>query len=166
MVSVGGVVRSFSPEKQYGFIQGEDGQSYYVHQRDVTGGVSLVVQQFVTFDPVPTPKGMRAKKVVPGPQPVLVHRDPDRFIITRSRTVRGCIIVKVVSQHNWAESRDPNQARGLLQTIAVRAGANAIVNLELVVHHRRFAGYPPIGYAKRIALTGGSHAQTISCDLD
>lgn len=37
--AVSGVVRSFVESKTYGFIDGDDGESYFVHIKEVQGGV-------------------------------------------------------------------------------------------------------------------------------
>lgn len=126
-----GRVRAFVPEKGYGFIDGEDGQSYFVHRDDVDGRAPLLLGQEVVFDPRATPKGLRARQVAPGPAPQPILVDPGQFIMTRSPTVPGCVIVRVVAENCWGESNDPNEAREVLKGVALRAGANAVVGLTL-----------------------------------
>lgn len=57
--SIEGEVISFVASKGYGFISGDDGERYFVHQKDVKGGEPLTSGQRVTFVPTPSPKGRR-----------------------------------------------------------------------------------------------------------
>ena len=62
---ISGVVRSFMTEKGFGFINGDDGRSYFVHIKNVEGG-ELVDGQTVVFEGRPGPKGYKALRVIPG----------------------------------------------------------------------------------------------------
>lgn len=126
-----GIVRSFVPEKRFGFIDGKDGSSYFVHINDVINSNSLVQGQSVNFDPIPTPKGLSAKKVEAGQAPEAVYVNPHKFIMTKSDHVKGCKTVSVVVKNLWGESNDPNKARELLKSVAQKRGANAIVCMNL-----------------------------------
>jgi cold shock CspA family protein len=126
-----GKVRSFVPEKNYGFIDGDDGNSYYVHASDIRNHLNLAPGQQVEFDPFPTPKGLRARKVLPGLAPQMIYAVPDAFIMTRDHYVRGCETVAVLSRNCWGEVNDPNVAREQLKTVAIQQGANAVVSMRL-----------------------------------
>lgn len=63
-----GTVKNFSDLKNYGFIEGDDGQDYFVHVSmiDADDGMrSLAKDQTVFFDPVETRKGWQAWNVHP-----------------------------------------------------------------------------------------------------
>ena len=68
-----GKVVSYISTKKYGFITGDDGESYFLHFSsllDKANEKKLLKNVVVEFDPTPTPKGMSAKKVH---VPVVVH---------------------------------------------------------------------------------------------
>lgn len=64
-IKVKGQVVSFIAEKKYGFIKGDDGESYFFHLSgllDKSEESKVVKNAYLTFDPSPTPKGDVAKK--------------------------------------------------------------------------------------------------------
>lgn len=60
-----GVVIKFDRNRGYGFISGEDGQSYFVHHSMILmeGFRYLVQDQQVEFEPVKEEKGLTAHEV-------------------------------------------------------------------------------------------------------
>ena len=56
-----GTVKFFNRAKRFGFITGEDGKDYFVHQSGLAGGSSLNENDSVTFD---TEEGERGPKAV------------------------------------------------------------------------------------------------------
>jgi cold shock protein len=62
-----GRVRTFSDYRGYGFFTGDDGRDFFVHHTmiDAEGFRSLQRGDAVEFDPVETPRGWQAWKVVP-----------------------------------------------------------------------------------------------------
>lgn len=60
-----GIVIRFDRSKCYGFIDGEDGQSYFVHQSNIlmSGYRYLVEDQKVKFKPSQNVKGLEAIEV-------------------------------------------------------------------------------------------------------
>lgn len=65
----GTVVRLMS-DKRFGFIRGEDGKDYFFHTSDFNGFFDDLITDFeerkkiaVTFDSVPSEKGLRAGNV-------------------------------------------------------------------------------------------------------
>lgn len=126
-----GVVRSFVAEKGFGFIDGADGQSYFVHIKSVHGVNVLFQGQSVEFEPHPTPKGLSAIRVTAGPAPELIYSDPVDFIMTKANHVKGHEIVAVISENAWGESNSPNEAKAMLRQVAQRQGANAVVCVNM-----------------------------------
>jgi cold shock CspA family protein len=126
-----GTVSSFLEQKKFGFIDGEDGNTYFVHASDIRNRLTITRSQQVEFEPATSPKGLKARNVVPGAIPEKIYVSPDRFIMTRDGFVRGYDVVAVVSADCWGEGNDPNVARDELKAVAVRLGANAVVNLSL-----------------------------------
>ena len=50
-------------KKGYGFIQGEDGEDYFVHLSAVPKGTFLRENDQVTFEPVQTDRGKQAQNI-------------------------------------------------------------------------------------------------------
>lgn len=132
-----GVVRSFMAEKGFGFIQGDDGRSYFFHIKSVEDG-ELVDGQAVTFEGQPSPKGYKAVRVKTGerpPPPGYAYESPNRFIWTRDTTARGFDTIFTFGS-GWAESNNPNEARTLLEKASMDRGGNAVLNVQLKKYSR------------------------------
>lgn len=128
--SIGGIVRSFVASKAYGFIAGDDGESYFVHLSEVQGGEPLITDQRVTFEPRPSPKGSKATKVIPGVGPTAIYVEPSHFLVTNAPQPLDVDVI-LVMRDGWAESNDPNRARQDLINLAKSWGANAIINTKM-----------------------------------
>ena len=58
-----GNVKFFNNSKGFGFIAGEDGKEYFVHQTGLNAGVSLNENDSVEFDVEQGDRGPKAVKV-------------------------------------------------------------------------------------------------------
>ncbi|AJF60956.1 Cold shock DNA binding protein [archaeon GW2011_AR15] len=58
-----GVVKFFNNMKRFGFIAGDDGTEYFVHQTGLNDGVSIRENDKVTFDVATGDKGPKAVNV-------------------------------------------------------------------------------------------------------
>jgi len=58
-----GTVKFFNRLNHYGFINGDDGKSYFVHATGLKEGVSIDENDRVSFEPVEGDKGPKAEKV-------------------------------------------------------------------------------------------------------
>jgi CspA family cold shock protein len=58
-----GTVKFFNEQKGFGFISGEDGQEYFVHQTGLTEGVRLQEGDAVTFEVEEGDRGLKAVSV-------------------------------------------------------------------------------------------------------
>ncbi|ALN18473.1 cold shock domain-containing protein [Ectopseudomonas mendocina] len=134
---ISGVVRSFMTEKGFGFINGDDGRSYFVHIKNVEGG-ELVDGQTVVFEGRPGPKGYKALRVIPGAPPPpqgQAYESPNRFIWTKDSAARGFETIFTLGS-GWAESNNPNEARALLERASADRGGNAVLNVQLEKYSR------------------------------
>jgi CspA family cold shock protein len=60
---INGTIISFNIIKQYGFIQGDDGQDYFVHRTGILGAWDPNEGDKVTFKVIKNTLGSRAKNV-------------------------------------------------------------------------------------------------------
>jgi CspA family cold shock protein len=63
MAKLVGKVTKFG-HKGYGFIEGEDGEAYFAHQKNIIGGARLRVKEVVSFEPQESDKGKVATNIV------------------------------------------------------------------------------------------------------
>ncbi|MCY9873008.1 cold-shock protein [Vibrio barjaei] len=127
-----GTIASFLPTKGYGFIKGEDGNSYFVHVGDFNGnwGKSDLPGRVVRFEETVNDRGYAAKKVDILSDSVDVgYVGPQEFKISKSDSVKG---YKQLQRPGWrvvARSSDSiDEARSYAISIAKNMGANAMVN--------------------------------------
>ncbi len=60
-----GTVKWFNTKKGFGFINGDDGDDYFVHYTSIDGEASINDEDRVSFDSVQTEKGKQAQNVKP-----------------------------------------------------------------------------------------------------
>lgn len=130
-----GTIKTYLPEKQYGFIKGDDGKDYFFHEsefREKSHIGSLCEEAFVSFEQQATPKGYKAKNcALINSSEVQSFVVPDEFITSRSNSVRGWDIVEHGRWVVHGTSRDsPDVAKRDVIDSATRIGANALINLE------------------------------------
>lgn len=127
-----GIVKSYLPAKGYGFIDGEDGQSYFLHKGNLNNKrhlEALVIGAKVQFEPEPTPKGMKAGHVDVLPRFMAKRISP--FILSRKGVVPGTEIVwqrDFVWEHKY---EDTFEARKAIEEFAQHVCANAVLNFQL-----------------------------------
>lgn len=130
-----GTIKTYLPEKKYGFIKGDDGKDYFFHEnefRDKSHIDKLCEEALVNFDQQATPKGYKAKSCsLINSSDVLAFVTPNEFIASRSNGVRGW---DVMEYGNWivhGSSRDSlDSAKRDVIDSAIHIGANALINLE------------------------------------
>ncbi|QYK02030.1 cold-shock protein [Shewanella psychrotolerans] len=124
-----GKVVSYLANKKYGFVTGEDGESYFLHVSgllDRNDEVKLVKDVVIEFDPTPTPKGLAAKKVsIPT---VYFKKQVVDFFTSKSKLPKHGNVEKRQAI-NTRFIKDFEEAREHIETLAREAGCNAILNL-------------------------------------
>ncbi|MCK4808475.1 MAG: cold shock domain-containing protein [Candidatus Aenigmarchaeota archaeon] len=58
-----GTVKWFNADKGFGFIEGDDGEDYFVHHTALAEGTALNENDKVSFEPAQTERGKQAQKV-------------------------------------------------------------------------------------------------------
>lgn len=58
-----GTVKFFNRTNRYGFIDGDDGKSYFVHESGLSEGTTIDEGDKVSFEAVEGDKGPKAEKV-------------------------------------------------------------------------------------------------------
>lgn len=131
-----GIVKTFLPEKQYGFIKGDDGKDYFFHESNLLRKDlkhKICEGLFVHFEQKATPKGYSALDVV-------VHEIDEnkiKFIVpttvetSKSDTFKDWEVVYVSNFVLHGSSRNsPDEAKKELLSLAKHCNANGIIELE------------------------------------
>lgn len=125
-----GVIRSYVEEKSYGFIDGEDGQSYYFHQNETdTSQGQIRIGSVVGFDPTPAKRGLKAKKVVVSQARGVLYVEPETFVSSKTSTASGYVTYHVLDEIETEHKTSPDEARNEIVEICATLGANAVLNL-------------------------------------
>ncbi|WP_172633758.1 cold shock domain-containing protein [Cardiobacterium valvarum] len=82
-----GEIKTYLPEKHYGFIKGDDSKDYFFHEKDFIAGTNLsdlAEGLRIKFEQQATPRGYRARKcqVLQGMEGMR-YAVPEDFIVTR-----------------------------------------------------------------------------------
>lgn len=130
-----GTIKTYLPEKKYGFIKGDDGKDYWFHEnefRDASQVGHICEEAFVSFDQQATPKGYRARNCrLVSALEVATYVIPDDVISTKTDEAAGW---EVIERGEWivhGTSQDsPDAARRDVVDRARQIGANAVVALD------------------------------------
>lgn len=128
-----GKIRSFGETKGYGFIQGEDGESYFFHKNEVKDpGAGIKANKLVVFDTKPTPKGMAACLVSVTEPAGYIYKRPETTDVIFSKTMQCGRDNQVMysGQAFTCEDRSPDVARKALIKAASDHGFNAVLNVD------------------------------------
>jgi cold shock CspA family protein len=125
-----GKVVSYVKEKKYGFVNGDDGESYFLHFSnllDKSDETKLVKGVVLDFDPTPTNRGLAANKVT-FPKVYFKKQLVDFFISKSSNPKHG----NVEKRHSISTRfiKDPKESQVHIKQLAIESGCNSILNLE------------------------------------
>ena len=125
-----GKVVSYLAAKKYGFIQGDDGESYFLHFSELLDKKDegkLVKGSMVHFDPTPTPKGLAAKAI--SLPEVFIRERLVEFFTTKDRHPKnGTVLVSYPITTRFF--KDPSEGRRHLEQLAKHCGCNAVLNVS------------------------------------
>ncbi len=132
-----GTIKTFIPDKQYGFIKGNDGKDYFFAQNAFTDRehrALLYDGALVIFEPTATPKGYRAINcLLLDSAEIDTYIVPGEFQISKSASIRDWEIIELGDWILTAQSKySIDDAKSMLIKRAQSIHANAIVNLEYV----------------------------------
>lgn len=126
-----GQVKSFSAQKGYGFIADEN-ESYFFHVSDLPKNMPLdQVKRGVTFsfDDVPAPKGMTAKKLIKIEQSMVFQACSGHIVRREFSPKHGEVKLRISIKSPFY--RDPQKCRDALIQGAQRIGCNAVLGLNV-----------------------------------
>ncbi|TAK37655.1 MAG: cold shock domain-containing protein [Lysobacteraceae bacterium] len=127
-----GTVKSFLPSKRYGFVRGDDGIDYYLHEQDLVHAAPLHQGLRVEFEETATPKGYRARgvRVVSSPAGCRYETPPD-IVETKGAELAEWELLESIPWIILGASRDsPEAAKAELRGHASAIGANALFRIE------------------------------------
>jgi len=133
-----GEIKTFVPEKGYGFIKGDDDKDYFFHVssfKDQNQFDGICEAAVVSFEQAATSKGYQAKKcVLLNSSSVKTYIVPEDFITSKSDTVKGWEIIEkgdwIVHGSSSDSGQSPNVAKRNAIHNAEKIGANALLELE------------------------------------
>lgn len=142
-----GTIRTYLPEKKYGFIRGDDGKDYFFHAaefRDKRQQAKILDEALVSFDQHATPKGYQALNCsLLNPANFLTYTVPDEFLTSKTNHVQGWEVLELGAWLVHGSSREsPDAARQITIERARRIGANALIELA---YHKTTGSEPGSG---------------------
>lgn len=142
-----GTVRSFLANKGYGFADGDDGNSYFLHSSDLCEACDLAPGVRIAFEETAAPKGYRARRIrtLAKGQPER-YETPSSIAWTSHSEFRDWQVIESVPWVIVGSSKDSmEKARIDLERRAAQLGANAV----MLVKYRRETGQEASGAAGR-----------------
>lgn len=129
-----GTIKTYLPEKQYGFIKGDDGKDYFFHENEFINKqeiTNICEEAFVKFDQQATPKGYKAKMcMLLEATEVSTYVTPSEFLTSKNNKIKGWDVIEVGQWLVHGSSRDsPEHAKKEVQSRAKNLGANAVLEL-------------------------------------
>ncbi|WP_370601960.1 cold-shock protein [Pseudomonas nitroreducens] len=128
-----GYVKRFDAERGFGFVDGADGKSYFLHISEVRGGEIPDAGQQVHFTPTATEKGPAALAASLGQAPSKYYVDLTNFIVSSTDVLPGGDIEIIGGVHCplIGSFMSAGDAERELVNCAKARGANAIINFRI-----------------------------------
>ncbi|MDR3163252.1 MAG: cold shock domain-containing protein [Helicobacteraceae bacterium] len=131
-----GVIKSYLPSKEYGYIMGDDGKNYFFRARSVRTDPQMIADGYpVHFEEKANPNGYEALNVfceILANISAIMYEVPERFHIYRDWVKDG---MEVLEESSWEvcgsttiSGESPEDAKDDMIARAKQLGANAIVH--------------------------------------
>lgn len=122
-----GRIKTYLPSKGYGFIEGDDGKSFFFHMQDFKSATAKIEENlFVAFEETATPKGYRAKNVEIVNN--IGHLAPaSGFVYSKKRVPKGMDVR--FSAMIQSVDKDLRTAENGLRDTARQLGGNGLINV-------------------------------------
>ncbi len=141
-----GVIITYLPNKNYGFIKGDDKKDYFFHKYNIDkkDQHKICDGALVTFEQKATPKGYKATKIVINSDSDIKYNIPDNIYTSKSNYIKGWENVFISHWIVHSSSRkSPDEAKKEIIEKAKLVGANSILNLE---YYKTTGSEPGTGY--------------------
>lgn len=130
-----GVIKTCLPEKQYGFIKGDDNKDYFFHYSSFRNKIDtskICEDLYVEFEQKASPKGYSAIFIAPVHSNVTIkYITPDNFYTSKQNEIKGW---NVVDRSDWlvhgSSRNSPDSAKDDMIKGALLIGANALLEVE------------------------------------
>lgn len=124
-----GKIVSYVLSKKFGFIEGEDGESYFLHMSalvDKSAEIKLLKGVVIEFEPCPTPKGLSAKKV--SVLEVFISENLVNYFVSRDIAPKhGHVVLRLPIDTRFF--KDPTEGRQHIEELAKKCGCNAVLGM-------------------------------------
>ena len=141
-----GVIKTYLPDKNYGFIKGDDNKDYFFHNSSINKNDlhKICDGALVTFEQKATPKGYSATKILINSDSNIKYKIPDDIYTSKNNYIKGWENVFI---SNWivhsSSRKSPDEAKREIIESAKLVGANSILNLE---YYKTTGSEPGTGY--------------------
>ena len=128
-----GTISTCLPEKQYGFIKGEDGKDYYFSFNALsrTQFDKIAEGALVEFDQKASAKGYRAESILITKNGTDGYSQPTEALVSKGKSIKGW---EIIERGAWivhgSSSKSPDDAKLNLIDRAKQIGANALIESE------------------------------------
>lgn len=126
-----GAISTCLPEKQHGFIKGEDARDYYFAFKslnDKSQIEKIAEGALVEFEQRATPRGYRAESISIAEEREVRYSEPAEMLVSRSQSIKGWEVIEIGGWIVHGSSRiSPDDAKRNLLNYAKLVGANAVI---------------------------------------
>lgn len=126
-----GTIKTFSTEKGFEFIKGDNGKDYFFHKNNVKNKDLISDEALVNFEEKATPKGYSAINIkIEKQSNIEKYNVPETIFVSKEGKVNGW---ETIEKSDWFISggsiNSPDEAKRLMLERAKMIGANAVINM-------------------------------------
>lgn len=142
---INGTIKTYLPEKNYGFIQGDDDKNYFFHSSEFSLSERALLCEgcLVAFEQTATPKGYKAIKCsLLNPNEINNYATPPHFLYSKESYAKGWDILNIADWLIEVESDDsPEAAKEIAKNKAKELGANSLIDFIYVKNKASSGNY-------------------------